>query len=367
MQEQAVALRQAGATVGVLYPHLRSLRTFSLAGFRDNHFQTIIREESGIPTVRNEGWGTPRLYAWQMTTTALRLFKQYCQRFGRPDIIHAHTTLYAGVAAQALCERHGLPLVITEHWTGYEEGLASPRELELTTSTLRHAKAVFSVSERLRQTLAARVGFADAEVVPNLVDTQFFSLGKRQAPRGRVRVLCIALLAPFKRLEVLLAAVAELARQGFEVELELGGDGPERPRLEKLVDSLGIRTRVRFLGLLSQSQVREAMHRADVFVLSSEVETFGVVLIEAMSTGLPVISTRSGGPEEFVTPEVGRLVPAGDSQTLASAIEEVGTHLEQFDPEEIRRRVVERFSAPVVALKLINRYQQILQRLEGAA
>jgi glycosyltransferase involved in cell wall biosynthesis len=165
-----------------------------------------------------------------------------------------------------------------------------------------------------------------------------------------------------KGIDLLLRALAHLIRNGQDVVLDIGGEGPEREALVLLARDLGIADRVNFLGLLSREGVRKAMQEAHLFVLPSSYETFGVAYIEAMACGLPVIATRCGGPEGFVTPDVGYLVPQSDENALATTIHDVFVNYHRFDGNEIRCYVVRRFGSDAVAKKLITIYERVVSR-----
>ena len=117
---------------------------------------------------------------------------------------------------------------------------------------------------------------------------------------------------------------------------------------------------MRFLGLLDRDKVRETMWKANAFVLPSYFETFGVVLIEAMATGLPVISTKCGGPEDFITSDVGYLVSPGDIEGLAKAMINLLDNYSSFDSIEISKIIRNKFSYEAVASSLSNIYNKIL-------
>lgn len=174
------------------------------------------------------------------------------------------------------------------------------------------------------------------------------------------RFLTVSLLSPHKRVDWLLRAFAQAFSQHDDVILEIGGDGEDRAALENLVRELAISERVRFLGRLDRAGVREAMQRANAFVLTSLFETFGIVLIEAMATGLPVVSTACGGPEDIVTPEVGLLVPTDQFDRLAPALRKMYQTHAQYDPSAISTYAERRFSTPVVTKQIIDVYNDVL-------
>jgi len=333
------------------------------------NFKTEFREEEGIPTFRSLGWAVPKLprvnrqiWLWQ----ARRLVDLYVQRFGKPNIIHAHAVLWGGVAALEASQKLGVPFLVTEHSTAYARGLIEPWQEPDIKRVLQHANVRAAVSHSLARLIAPYAMGLPIEVVPNVVDTEFFTLPPHPRRSRPFVFLSVALLTPKKGIDVLLKAFTVGFKGHPEVELWIGGDGPQRSDLESLAHSLGIEPQVRFLGLLNREQVREAMWRANAFVLPSYVETFGVVLIEAMATGLPVIATRSGGPEEFVTPEVGYLVSPGDIKQLGEAMATAYGNGVVGSEEQISRWVKESFSFSAVSLRLIGLYMSLIRQTPDA-
>lgn len=362
-QDQARVLHKAGMRVGVVAPIQRSIRTLAHGHVLKYGFQTQFCEEEGIPTFRSLGWAVPKLprvsrqiWLWQ----ARRLVDQYVKRFGKPDIIHAHAVLWGGVAALEASQRLGVPFLVTEHSSAYARGLIKPWEETFIKRVLQRAAARVAVSQSLARLMAPYAMGMPIEIVPNVVDTEFFSPPPLPRPSRPFIFLSVALLTPKKGIDVLIKAFAAKFKGYADVELWIGGDGPQRSDLERLVHSLDIKSQVRFLGLLSREQVREAMWRANVFVLPSYVETFGVVLIEALATGLPVIATSCGGPEEFVTREVGRLVSPGSVSGLAECMEFMFEDAcMRFDGHKISRLAHSRFGYSAVSSRLEEIYREV--------
>lgn len=327
-----------------------------------NRFQTKVYDERGVPTIRMHGWNVPRLRIggelW--VQIALRLLKLYIQKFGRPDLLHAHNVLWSGVAANRASRLLGIPYMITEHSCAYVRGLVRVQDENAVRETLSKAHSLIAVSESLRTAMSRYVAQEKILTIPNVVDTDFFTLPETERKDEPFRFLCVALLTAVKGIDQLLLAFADAFRQKSHVVLEIGGDGPERGRLEELATQLGVRSQVRFLGMLSRRGVREAMWRSNVFVLPSYVETFGVVLIEAIATGLFVIATRSGGPDEIVTSDVGMLVEVGDIPFLSRALRDAYEARYQFRPHEIRALAVKRYGIQKFSSRLLEVYRTAL-------
>ena len=364
-KEQAEALWRAGVDVGVVYPELLSLRSFSFRGIRRNHFQITLGEESGVPTVRIHGWNIPRLKigVYLRVRLAMRLVDLYVQRFGKPDLFHAHSVLWGGYVATLVAQKYGIPYVITEHSSAYARALVLPWQGLYIRESLCKAAKVIAVSHSLATLLRKYSPEKEIQIVPNVVNTDFFTLPSTPRAIKPFRFLTVASLIPNKGIDVLIRAFAWTFRDQSDVCLEVGGDGPQRAELEALAESLKIEDKVRFIGFLSRDQVRDAMWRANVFVLASFQETFGVVLIEALATGLSVIATRSGGPEDFVWPQVGWLVESGNMDDLARCLKHVyGNYLQVCTREpEIRKYAMQHFSEKAVTEMLLESYNQILE------
>ena len=146
------------------------------------------------------------------------------------------------------------------------------------------------------------------------------------------------------------------------VTLDIGGDGPQRRELESLAHNLGVADRVHFLGSLSQRQVKEALWRSNFFVLPSFVETFGVVFIEAMATGLPVIGTRCGGPDDFILADVGMLIEPGDVENLSQALISAYKNYSYYKKREnlIIKYAKNNFDSRKISSNLLVEYKSIV-------
>jgi glycosyltransferase involved in cell wall biosynthesis len=200
------------------------------------------------------------------------------------------------------------------------------------------------------------------EIIGNVIRTDYF--GPRPSPvsNGITRFITVCFLERLKGVHHLLEAAAQLRAKGFDsFELFIGGNGRETQNLKSMTTQLGLSSCCHFLGMLSRDQVREAMQSADVFILPSLGETFGVVLGEAMACGKPVISTRCGGPEFVVTPETGILVNPGDSKALAEGMEGFLTGRWKFNSEVIRESVCNRFGEETFISSIANLYDNVWQ------
>lgn len=362
--EQAQALRKAGHRVGVLVtPRLDVTRAYlRQVGWRQGNAVSREHYFSEFPVYRMH-WGwfprpLPPLVALLIRQAGGRAFERYCREQGRPDVIHAHNIFYGGYLAAQLKRRYGIPVVLTEHSTSYMEGLIIfPGQPRIIRQTLRDVDHRMAVSAALANAMQPYAPEEKIDVIGNIVDTDYF------IPNGEITASpfvfsTIGTLEPRKRQGLLLEAFARQFK-GQPVLLRIGGEGATRPKLEQRVVELGLQAQVVFLGRLSREQVREELQRCHALVSCSLIESFGVTLIEAMACGKPVIATRSGGPEGFVTPDTGLLISTENVETLGEALAEMMTAYARYDQNTIRQACVQRFSEQVIVERLGAIYQSL--------
>jgi glycosyltransferase involved in cell wall biosynthesis len=365
-RDQAEAMHMAGLTVGVAFPESRRLRTISLRAPVENHWQVVEHHLGGFATLRLAGWnpGWARVRSKAYLAGAERLTNIYSRTFGTPDIIHAQSTLWGGVAAARISDRLGIPFIITEHSSAFERGILRSWEVPMAAAALRQASAVLAVSDSLAGRLREFAPGLEVEVVPNMVDTEFFSPGPRNHAASPYVFLCVGGLVPIKRFDIAIRAFAAAFQGNPGIVLRIGGSGPEASRLAGLAGRLGIADRVQLIGGLSRAQVRDEMRSADAFVLSSSVETFGLVVAEAQSVGLPVIVTECGGPAELVSETTGIRVAVDNADDLSRAMLELYERRGEWGQRaaSIRATARGRFERDVVAQRILGCYQRVLGR-----
>jgi glycosyltransferase involved in cell wall biosynthesis len=240
----------------------------------------------------------------------------------RPDVVHVHWWFPGGLVAWP--GRLGVPVVMTSHGTDLFLADRSSPLRWLARRVLPAAAQATVISSPLAARLEALGVRRDrVTVVPMPVPATV------PVPRAPVpgRILFLGRLVERKGAHNALEAMAHLAARDPGVHLRLVGDGPERSRLEARAATLGLADRVTFVGAVPPSAVAEEYARASVFVMPAvtdwkgEQEGFGLVLVEAMRAGVPVVATASGGIGDVVRDGVtGRLVPPGDPRALADAV-----------------------------------------------
>jgi len=337
--QQAKALHDAGYQVGLIAVGIITPRFF----FRKYDYP-YFEDVNGYPVFRRyvrkfypQRWERPARSIPFYKNLGLDLYQKYKERFGVPDVIHAHNVQFAGFVAQAIQESEGVPYIVTEHSSKFRTGLIAREWFSPIKKVFQQASALTAVSQALANNIDRHCGGQCADVLYNIVDSFLLDspLKDRSSLGSGFCFLNIASLDANKDQYSLLTAFAKHFK-GKQVSLRIGGSGPLERHLKRLAQRLGVQGQVIFLGYLDRPSVLREMQEADCFVLSSRQETFGVVLIEALACGTPVIATRCGGPEEIVNNKNGLLVLPRDPVALGEAMVRMVAGSSQYSPEALR-------------------------------
>ncbi len=292
-------------------------------------------------------------------------------RHQRLDLVHVHYAVpnaVSAVLARQILAPQDLKVVTTLHGTDITLVGNDPNYLETTRYGISQSDAVTAVSEALRRATAEQLGVeARIDVVPNFIDPRRFERvrgdrGAKRWARGDERILLhISNFRPVKRvLDVV--RVFERVRAQIPCRLLLVGDGPDRVQIESYCRECDTCDSITFLGNLPL--VEEILVGADLFLLPSETESFGLAALEALSCEVPVIATRVGGlPEVVVDGENGFLCGVGKVEEMAAkAIDLLWDEpRRRAFGEAGRRRALELFRQDLV----VEKYRQIYRRVLG--
>jgi len=369
--DQAQALRQAGFKVTILSAvavspslWLRKLAKFQRTDLGYRHWQDMGLDvyQYLFPAVPK----SPQLTQKLRVNAQRRLYRKLRQAHGAPDITHVQM-FPGGDFAQWLQAREGTPYVVTEHLSGFAENRYSPWQLNNARACFANSSARISVSNHLADTLQTQLQ-QSFEVIPNCVDTQLFSSTRASShslslslnldSRQIRKFIHVGRLDPIKN-QVMMVRAFMAADLPPDSHLTIVGAGEEQQNLHNVIAELNAHERVTLYGAADKATVVALLDSHDAFVLASRYETFGVVLIEAMSMGLPVLATGCLGAKEIVTDaKVGTVVQC-NQQALSLGFEAL---LQQtFDPDYIRQFVDTRFSNQALVTRLQRIYSDVLQ------
>jgi L-malate glycosyltransferase len=334
---------------------------FRLGGFRERVFFHEV-EMAGYP-----------LFEHPPYSLALAVALHDAARKYELDLVHMHYAIphaaSAFLAREMLEGERDLKIVTTLHGTDITLVGLHPSFQAITQFSILKSNGLTAVSEYLkRETVRDFAVPADRiEVIPNFVDTELFRPGREPchraslAPGGEKIVMHVSNFRTVKRVEDVVEVFARI-REKVEARLVFVGDGPDRPRAVQRAEALGIRDHVAFLG--KHASVEELLSYADLFLLPSENESFGLAALEAMAAGAPVIASNAGGLPEVIEHGVsGYLLPIGDVEGMAEAgirlLTDEAHHAKVASAA--RNRTIERFSADRVVSLYENHYRRVIE------
>ena len=358
-KEQASELQKAGVKVTVAYNEVWPL---TMIGKIHEEKGLNYNSEDGLKTYRYKNYNYIPKNALMFKVFNKRmekLYKEIVKKEGPIDIIHAQSSLWGGISAAYISEKYNIPLVITEHSSVERGPYVKNSYVPFIRDSYKKAKKVITVGNGLKNEIQALSGRNDIEVIGNLVDLSKFTIKKR-IQNEKFIFFSLAFLEGEKGFDTLIKAFAKKFKDK-EAMLYIGGDGSQRAWLEALAQENGVKKQIIFLGALSRDDVAKWMNKCDCFVLPSRYETFGVVYIEALASGRPVIGALNGGAEDIINNLNGYLVPIDDIDKLAEKMLELYKKIDSYNEEEIRSDCLKRFSPEVIVNKIISVYKEVLK------
>ena len=293
----------------------------------------------------------------------------------RPDILHIHGNKTALVGRYAIRDMDIPAVIVTVHnFLIFQDsnfimrGLAAMVERRLE----RYTDKLITVSSSLKRSLIEIEGISSEKLVtiPNGIDVESWKAeGRKKTLKTKLGlkeddllIASVGRFVPFKGHKILLEAAKIACEKRAELKVAIAGDGPLREELIALVDKLGLGEKVFFLGFVDDT--RELFFDADMFVLPSLKEPFGIVVLEAMAASLPVIATRAGGVPDIIDQDEGILVEPGDPKELADNIIALAGDKGKraLIAEKALKKVTREFSAE----KMVSRTEKVyLDCLDG--
>ncbi len=343
------------------------------------------------------------------------------KEFGKPDLIHVHVIISAGIYALFLHYFNRIPFLITEHSSMYrtETGVFKHSSWffkTLVRTCVKKAKAIIALSPFYASTMQQHGLINRFFYVPNVVDTDLFKpknelklvennalIKKELINKNELKTIKNKLISDelinkneleliknkplisdelinnkelktiklihvsglhdaIKNISGILKSIKKLSEIRQDFILDIIGDPFEQPPYLALIQELNIEKFVRFHHFLPIEQVAEKMQNADIFVLFSRFEGLPCVILEAMSTGLPVVATETGGISDWITEGSGRLIKSEDEAALVENLDFIMSNLNAFNAEKIREKIVEKCSYNAVGQAIVNVYKQLSKR-----
>lgn len=362
--DQAKALKSIGHDVVVMHLDARRRKTGHKWGISKELVRdiTVYKIYYGI-TTPIEHYISATLAQYINTKFTVRLLKKVLNEHQNIDIIHAHY-LRCIYRASFFKKFTSLPIVGTEHLSDMVKPEISRQNIRMAEIGYPELNRLITVSQFLNDKLFARFGIK-SEVCGNVLGEEFANVDVHRDVdnKAKFRYVACGSIIPIKGFDLLLKAASELNIPQDRWEVEIIGSGNRLENLKTLANKYGL-SNIIFKGKLNKHQIIDSYRQSDCFVLSSRSETFGVVLIEAMACGLPVISTDCGGTKGIVNNNNGVMIPVDDVAALKNAMEDMYYNAKKFNREKIKCECLKEYSPEAIAKKLTNIYNKVILATE---
>ena len=360
--DQARALKAVGQEVRIL-SNVQLGVTIGAKGYLSLPYSRYEHEVEGITVCQSFQRGVPMAVRWNVrrwVRIVCEMFDAYVAKYGVPDVLHAHCSKWAGYAAMQISRKYHVPYVITEHLSRlvfekeFGPAPSDAWQIPLLREAYEQADLVIPVSEELVENIACYFGKDYRwQAVSNTIDVDFFQYRLRQSREGRpFRFCCLANFWPLKGYDVLLPAFRQLREKRADVELHIAGRGTDSAACRKMLfEGMVIH------GLISRDAVRDLLYQSDALVLASRSEVQPLVLLEAMSTGIPMIATTCV-PQSLRLQDGCRIVAVDDVDGLSAAMADVMT--QTVDGRQLSQQVREMASPEVIGRQLVSLFEGLI-------
>lgn len=280
------------------------------------------------------------------------------------DIIHHNVIWNAGWQAVFLSRRYKIPFIITEHWTSYDLKSRNdqPKFLKSFSKWVtKKSSAICPVSKDLGFKMQ-NFGLAGNYItVPNVVDTELFVLSEK--PKDKIQYLHVSSLDDRqKNITGILNVWKKISSKNPDIRLVLGGDGPIE-HYKSMAKKLEIPNEsIQFFGEKKPEDIAQLMNESHCLILFSNYENLPVVIVEALASGMFILSTDVGGISEHINSDRGLLIGAGDESGLEKIILDSKEILQNFEPVESRTYAIEHFNRTSVAQQFDDVYKSVLNK-----
>ena len=365
VKEMAEAIASRGVKVVVVNLTFRSvLYLFSKS---EIHYQ--VSENVILKTIRCISFlpsflMSKRIRNKMLSKQVLLQMNRIAEECGKPEAFQFHYILHAwGALFEPYLKEHQIPYVLFEHSPGgaFLKGIRKDFGGFITQDMLynfvRCAQLRIARIPKYQLKLNDLYG-TQFSLLPSFVLNQWFTKNIISKSTDRFDLLAIGSLTRTKNYALLIDAMSRLSNTQQDIQLFIIGDGPKKQELYDQIDALGLST-VTLLGPCSKSEVFDKIRESHAVVVSSKHETFGNTVIEAMSQGKPVVSTKCDGPQTIITESTGILCEQ-NAEALAEAIERLFLNYATYDQESIKAHCLKHYSENAVMDQLSNLYEKHL-------
>lgn len=365
-REQAISLYKAGhrvIVINVTYTdkneYLSSVN-FKLKKDIDNGLIMYSLVTPSLGIVR-----TKRLIYADFYRKLNKVFTKIINDGEKIDIIHAHSFKPAGYCACKLGEKHNIPVVVTEHSSRIITNSLTHIEVKYLTDTIDRSSVFICVGEALKQKVSQITGSTKMiPVIPNMLSPLFqYKASAKKVDKNDFIFCSIGNLKEGKRFELTINAFAKAFKGSDHIKLQIIGGGHLYNHLKKQINLLDMNKQISLLGQLSREQIASKLQTSDAFVLASAYETFGVVYVEALVSGKPIIGAKNGGANWIINDDNGILIDKDNEEQLVSSMRYMVDNYNNYNPQNISQRTLSLYAELPIINKLNNIYEGCIQNV----
>jgi glycosyltransferase involved in cell wall biosynthesis len=292
-----------------------------------------------------------------------RIYQQIENEQGKPDMVHVHVAVKAGMLARYIKKKFQIPYFVTEHWSGYFKE-CTPNVYtgnwflnRLNKKILQETDLLFPVTENLGAVINKNFVSVEYKVIPNVVDTNLF--WHKPVTPARFRFIHPSGMDDNKNPSGILKACTIVKEKGYDFELLMVGGSDDL--IMKIAGQSGfLKNSVIFKSTIPYCEVAIEMQRSSALLLFSNFESLPCVILEALCCGLPVISSNVGGINEVIDDENGILVESGNTEQLVTAICKLIDNYKTYNQQSIAQKAFEKFNYNTVGQQYFNQYKLLL-------
>lgn len=361
VEEQARMLQRKGHKVTIIHCHLKGTFIESLGDgktihqhFNDKGIQTYrIGVSPVLPKLR-------RVSYKKLFKLVDELFVAYCQDHGTPDLLHSHSLFMGGVIGTWLSQKRNVPQYHTEHTSGllFQPNQYTKGDIKQLKEVYKHCKSVFFVSQFAKSEMMKKYQLQGANyvVAHNVVDPSFFT-SPNQITSDTFSYLVVGSIIARKGIKQVLDSFKKVLKVFPNSKLTVAGEGDLKEELIIYSKYLGIDACLQWLPRLERSEVKKQIDLHHVVISASSLETFGLTIAEATSSGKPVVSFDSGGVRDIIN-EVNGVVTEKNVASFSQGLISVQRNYRQYNDVEIQEDARRKFSEPVILDVLISHYNK---------
>ena len=270
-------------------------------------------------------------------------------------LIHAHVMGWTSSLAYFISNTNQTPFLISEHWSGYhKKGYAQLKSISkiLRKISAKKANKISVVSHFLKEDMVKCGIKGNYTIIENVVDGIALEIEKN---KYFSYVFAGDLIQETKNVKGIIEAFSEILKHHKDIKLEIIGDGKDLKNYKALSNRLKLSNHISFHGNRNNEYIFKTLSRSHVLILNSYFETFSIICAEALLCGIPVISTKCGGPESFLNDKTGILIDIDNKKQLITAMECMINNHNQYEPEKLKS-MAHQFSMHNIGKKINQEY-----------